>query len=67
MALDISSSELRELAIEAKLEKLGLSDPTFTLMMKEIPKMTTPEKESLVKAYEAVIEARKTKRKRRTA
>lgn len=60
-ALGVPDSELKELAIEAKLEKLGLSDPTTTLMMKEVPNMTAEEKKSIVRAFGAVIKAREAK------
>ena len=45
-----------------KLEKLGIDDPAFTMMFKEVPRMTREEKQSLIRAYEAVIRARNLKR-----
>ena len=62
-ALDMTQEEMDELVVEAKLEDIGLSDPGFTMMFKEVPNMTVEEKESLIKAYKAVIKAREVKRK----
>jgi transcriptional regulator with XRE-family HTH domain len=62
-ALGMSKSEMDDLLLEEKLEQLGLDDPAFTMMFKEIPHMTREEKQSLVRAYEAVIRARGQKRR----
>lgn len=64
--LGMSKSEVDDLVVEAKMEDIGLSDPGFTLMFKEVPNMTADEKESIVKSYEAVIKARSAKRKRKS-
>jgi len=60
--LDISMSDIEDFILEDKLEKLGMDDPAFTMMFKEVPKMTREEKESLIRAYEAVLRARQGKR-----
>ncbi|MHB8859884.1 MAG: helix-turn-helix domain-containing protein [Thermoleophilia bacterium] len=65
-ALGLTQMELDELVVEAKLEDIGLSDPNFTLMFKEVPNMTVEEKESVINAYEAVIKARSAKGKKKS-
>lgn len=62
-ALGMSQREMNELVVEAKMEDIGLSDPGFTIMFKEVPNMTAEEKESVIRAYEAVIKARSAKGK----
>ena len=62
-ALDMTQEEIEGLVVEEKLEKLGIDDPAFTMLFKEIPKMTKEEKQSLIRAYESVIRARQKKRK----
>lgn len=62
--LNISISDIEDFILEDKLEKLGMDDPAFTMMFKEIPKMTREEKESLIRAYESVLRARQAKRKK---
>lgn len=51
--------EIEELKVDAELERLGLTDPGFTLMFKEVPRMNTEEKASIIRAYEAVLKARR--------
>ena len=57
-ALSMQYTEMEDLLLEYKLEDLGLDDPAFTLMFKEVPNMTREEKQSLIRAYEAVMRAR---------
>ena len=57
-ALGMTYTEMEDLLLEYKLEDLGLDDPAFTLMFKEVPNMTREEKQSLIRAYEAVMRAR---------
>ena len=64
-ALDITSEEMEDLLLESKLQDLGLDDPGFTLMFKEVPNMTREEKQSLIRSYEKLIKARKTKGRKR--
>ena len=62
-ALGMTSEEMEELVVEAKLEELGVSDPAFTLMFKDIPTMTPEEKSSLLRVYfEDILPARKRQR-----
>lgn len=56
---------VEDLKLEAELERLGLSDPGFTMMFKEVPNMTAAEKQSLIRAYEAVLKAREAQRKKK--
>jgi transcriptional regulator with XRE-family HTH domain len=64
-ALGLSPEEIEDLVLEAKLEELGITDPTFTVMFKDIPKMTSEEKRSIIRAYEAVRKAREAKARMR--
>lgn len=64
-ALGMTQEEMDDLVLEEKLERLGLDDPAFTVMFKEIPHMTKDEKQSLIRAYEAVIRARQTQTAKR--
>mgnify|MGYP001574594655 CR=1 FL=1 len=64
-AFGMSFEEMEDVLLESKLQDLGLDDPGFTLMFKEVTNMTREEKQSLIRGYEAVIKARKpTKRKK---
>ncbi len=64
-ALDLTSEEMEDLLLESKLQDLGLDDPGFTLMFKEVPNMTREEKQSLIRSYEKLIKARKIKGRKR--
>lgn len=64
-ALGMSQEEMDSLLADAKLEDMGLTDPGFTMMFKEVPNMTAEEKESIVNAYKAVMNARKIKSKKK--
>jgi len=61
-ALGMPKDEMDGLLLEDRLESLGLDDPAFTMMFKEVPHMTREEKQSLIHAYEAVLRARGQKR-----
>lgn len=65
-ALGMTKEEMDSLLADAKLEDMGFTDPSFTLMFKEVPNMTAEEKESVIKAYEAVIKARSAKGKKKS-
>lgn len=62
-ALGMSQNEMDSLLADAKLEDMGLTDPGFTMMFKEVPNMTGEEKESVIKSYKRVMKAREAKRK----
>ncbi|MHB1390812.1 MAG: helix-turn-helix domain-containing protein [Thermoleophilia bacterium] len=64
-ALSMTYEEMEDVLLEYRLQDLGLDDPGFTLMFKEVPNMDREEKQSLIRAYEAVIRARKGKRKKK--
>lgn len=57
-ALGMTQEEMDNLLADAKLEDMGLTDPGFTMMFKEVPNMTSKEKESIVRSYKAVMKAR---------
>jgi len=65
-ALGMTQAEMDDLVVDAKMEDIGLSDPGFTIMFKEVPNMTAEEKESVIRAYEAVIKARSAKGKKKS-
>ena len=56
--LGLTAEDMDDLLLEYRLEELGLDDPAFTLMFKEVPNMTREEKQSLIRAYENVIRSR---------
>ncbi len=66
-ALGMTFEEMEDILLESKLQDLGLDDPGFTLMFKEVPNMTREEKQSLIRAYEAVVKARRPERKKRSS
>lgn len=63
--MGLTWAQVEDLKLEAELERLGLSDPAFTLMFKEVPNMTAEEKQSVIRAYEAVLRGRETQRKKK--
>ena len=66
-ALGMTFEEMEDILLESKLQDLGLDDPGFTLMFKEVPNMTREEKQSLIRAYEAVVKDRRPERKKRSS
>lgn len=62
--LGMTMEEMDDLFLEAELEELGINDPAFTMMFKDIPDMTYEEKQSIIRAYQAVLRARESKRKK---
>ena len=65
-ALGMSWEDMEDLRLETKIEELGISDPAFTMMFKEVPSMTAEEKKSIVRAFEAVLKARQAKGQHKT-
>ena len=61
--LGLTMEQIQDLILEAKIEKLGISDPGITMMFKEVPKMTKEEKNSLIRSYEAILKARAAKKR----
>ena len=62
-ALGMSWEEMQDLVLETELEELGINDPAFTMMFKDIPDMTYEEKQSIIRAYQAVLRSRESRRK----
>ena len=56
--LRMSWEEMQDLMLEAELEELGINDPAFTMMFKDIPDMTYEEKQSILMAYQEVLRLR---------
>lgn len=63
--MGLTWEEVEDLKQDAELERLGLTDPGFTMMFKEVPNMNAEEKASLIRAYEAVMKAREAQRKKK--
>lgn len=61
----LSMEQIADLKLEAEIEELGISDPAFTMMFKDVPNMTHEEKQSIVRAYQAVLTARQAKKQRK--
>ena len=64
-ALGMSQEEMDSLLADAKLEDMGLTDPGFTMMFKEVPNMTAEEKESIISSYKKVIKAREAREQKK--
>ncbi len=64
--MGMTKSQGDDLVVDVKMEDIGLSDPGFTIMFKEVPNMTAEEKESVIRAYKAVIKAREAKGKKKS-
>lgn len=64
--MGMTKSQVDDLVVDVKMEDIGLSDPGFTIMFKEVPNMTAEEKESVIRAYKAVIKAREAKGKKKS-
>ncbi len=64
--LGMSWEDMEYLKLETKIEELGISDPAFTMMFKEVPNMTPEEKKSIVRSFEAVLKARQAKGQHKT-
>ncbi len=63
--MGLTWEEIEDLKVDAELERLGLTDPGFTMMFKEVPNMTVAEKQSLIKSYENILKAREDMRKKK--
>ena len=64
--MGLSWEDIEDLKVDAELERLGLSDPGFTIMFKEVPNMTVAEKNSLIKTFENILKAREDMRKKKS-
>jgi len=55
-ALGLTDDELEEVKIDAKLEEMGMAQPEFTMMFKEIAigRMTLDEKRKIIHTYELI-------------
>jgi transcriptional regulator with XRE-family HTH domain len=55
-ALGLKHDELEEVKIDARLEEIGMTQPEFTMMFKEIAigRMTLAEKRKILDAYELI-------------
>ncbi len=59
--LGLTIEDIEDLKLEADIEKLGIAEPAFTMMFKDVQNMTHEEKQSIIRAYQAVLRARETK------
>jgi len=55
-ALGLADDELEEVKIDARLEEIGMTQPEFTMMFKEIAigRMTLAEKRRILDTYELI-------------
>ncbi|OIO88695.1 MAG: hypothetical protein COW32_01270 [Candidatus Aquicultor secundus] len=56
--LEMPWEEMQSLLLDHEFEELGISDPGFQMMLKDVPSMTYEEKRSILGAYQAVLLAR---------
>jgi hypothetical protein len=56
--LGLEKQQIEELVMEAKITEAGIADPAITVMLKEIPHMTTDEKQSIIDAFELIQKRR---------
>lgn len=59
--IGVSMQDIEDLKLEAEIERLGIDDPGFTMMFKEVPNMTREEKQSVLRAFQAMMKARAAK------
>ena len=64
--LGLTAEDIEDLKLEAKFEELGVIEPAFTMMMKEVPNMTHEEKQTIIRSYQAVLKSREAKRNKPT-
>lgn len=53
-ALNVSLDVLKEMALEVRIEELGIREPEFVSMFKDYPRLTPEDKRAIVKAYQEV-------------
>lgn len=53
-ALGVDRSLLDDLALESKIEALGVKDPRFITMFKDYPRLTRRDKQAIIAAYNKV-------------
>jgi transcriptional regulator with XRE-family HTH domain len=55
-ALELTEKELEEIKIDAKISEIGMKNPSFTMMFKEIAigKMTLDEKRKILDVYDLI-------------
>jgi len=60
-ALKLTCKQLQDLKIDSKLEEIGMTNPEFVMMFKEVAvgKMNSNEKRKILKAYEIIKNQRK--------
>lgn len=56
--LEMPWEEMQSLLLEQEFEQLGIDDPGFQMMFKDVPSMTYEEKRSILGAYQAVLLSR---------
>jgi transcriptional regulator with XRE-family HTH domain len=57
-ALEVPYQTVQDLALEAKLDGLGISEPGFVSLLKDYPRLSQKEQKEILKAYFKVKEAR---------
>jgi hypothetical protein len=61
-ALDVSLKEIENMLLESKLEALGIREPEFLNLFKDIPSLSEKDKRAIINAY-LKIKEKKTKEK----
>jgi transcriptional regulator with XRE-family HTH domain len=56
--LDVPYQVVQDLALEAKLNGLGINEPGFVSLLKDYPRLSQREQKEILKAYFKVKEAR---------
>jgi len=58
-AFRVPFSRIKGLLIEAKLEELGIKEPEFISLFRDIPKLSKKEKKRIIEVYLKIKEGKK--------
>jgi transcriptional regulator with XRE-family HTH domain len=58
-ALEVPVALLRDLALEARIEDLGIRDPEFVALFKDYSRLSRQDRAAILKAYKKVKPARR--------
>lgn len=60
-ALDVPFDLIKEMALEARLEDLGIREPGFLSLFKDIPRLTKGDKREILRTYMKIKSTRNNK------
>ncbi len=60
-ALDVPFNVVKEMALEERLEGLGIKEPRFVSLLKDYPRLTREDRKAIMKTY---MEIKKAKQQR---